>query len=79
MIAFIITFFAVFITDIINAYYIKAIQDNSVIAASLWATAVTFTASVAVISFTQDNRMLIAALLGAFCGTYVALKFKKKD
>ncbi len=79
MITFIITFVAVFITDVINAYYIKAVQDERAIVASLWSTAVTFTASIAVINFTQDNTMLIAALLGAFCGTYVALKFKRKE
>ena len=79
MIAFIITFLAVFITDIINAYYIKAIQEDKALIASLWATAVTFGASVAIISYTQDNLMLVAALLGAFFGTYVAIKYNKKD
>jgi hypothetical protein len=79
MTAFIVTFLAVFITDIINAYYIKAIQDDSAILASTWATVVTFTASIAVINYTNDHTLLIAALLGAFCGTFIAIKFKKKD
>jgi hypothetical protein len=77
MLAFIITFIAVFITDVVNAYYIKAITDEKPLTASLWATFVTLTASIAVINFTNDNINLIAALLGAFTGTYVAIKYKK--
>ena len=79
MITFIITFFALFITDIVNAYYIKAIQNDRAISASTWATVVTFTASVAVINYTNDHTMLLAAMLGAFCGTFVAVKFRRKN
>ena len=79
MIPFIITFLAVFSTDVINTYYVKAIQNDNPLLASIWATVVTFTASIAVINFTEDHRLLIAALLGAFCGTYVAMKFKRKN
>ena len=77
MLAFIITFFAVFVTDIVNTYYISAIQNDKPFYASLWATVVTFATSVAVINYIHDNMLLIAALLGAFAGTYVAMIFKK--
>ena len=73
---YIITFFALFFTDIINAWYIKAINDEKPFLASVWAVAVTLLASVAVINYTRDNMMLIPALLGAFAGTYVGIKIK---
>lgn len=75
---YLITFLAVFVTDILNTYYIQSITDNRPLIASMWATVVTLTASIAVINFTHDTTMLIPALLGAFCGTYVAMKFKRK-
>ena len=77
MTAFVITFLAVFATDIINAYYIKAIHESKALVASTWAVLITLTASIAVINFTEDHTMLLAALLGAFCGTFVAIRFKK--
>ena len=77
MISYIITFLALFVTDFINALYIKAINQNNEIVASCWATVVTLAASVAIINYTKDNVMLIPALLGAFAGTYSALKLKK--
>lgn len=67
-----------FITDVLNTYYIKAITDNKPLAASTWGTLVMFMYSVAVINFTDNNMMLIPALLGAFSGTYVAMILKRK-
>jgi len=75
---YIITFFALFFTDIVNTWYIKAIQEDRPVVASLWAVGVTFAASVAIISYTRDNMMIIPALLGAFVGTYVGIIIKKR-
>ena len=74
---YIITFFAVFFLDIINAWYIKAISDERPIAASTWAVVVTVLSSIAVINYVNDNIMLVPALLGAFVGTYVGIVVKK--
>lgn len=76
---YVITFVALFITDAINALYIKAINEQRPLLASWWAVVVTLAASVAVINYTRDNTMLIPALLGAFAGTYVGMKIKRKD
>lgn len=76
---YLITFLALFFTDIINALYIKAINNERPLFASLWATLVTLAAGVAIINYTKDNLMLIPALLGAFAGTYVGLKLKMFD
>lgn len=35
-------------------------------------------AGITVISYESDNWLLLAAVLGAFVGTYFAVKFKKK-
>ena len=72
------TFILVFLTDILYTYYLRSIVSNKPLAASFWATIVTYCAAVAAINYVEDHNMLIAALLGAFCGTYVGMKYEKK-
>ena len=68
-----------FATDILYTYYLKAVTGNKAVVASFWATACTFCASVAAINYVEDHYMLIPSLLGAFTGTYVGMKYFKKD
>ena len=78
MIDYVVTFFAVFFTDIFYTYYLKAIQEEQILKASLWAVVVFVIACVAVINYTTNYWLLIPAGLGAFCGTYVGMKIRKK-
>jgi len=78
MIDYIVTFFAVFFTDIFYTYYLKAVQDEQVMKASIWATVVFLIACVAVINYTTNYLLLIPAALGAFFGTLVGMKIRKK-
>ena len=73
-----ITFILVFLTDLLYCFYLKAVQEDKPIIASVWSTTVTFTASIAAINYIEDHTMLYASLTGAFCGTYFALKLRKR-
>ena len=75
---YIITFFAVFATDLIYVYFVKSIQDNRPAMAAWWSMVVTLTASIAVINYTEDHWALIPALAGAYCGTLFGMRIKKK-
>jgi uncharacterized membrane protein YfcA len=75
---YLITFIAVFLTDVLYIYFIKSIQDNNALQASFWAVIVTGTASITVISYTENHWNLIPALAGAFFGTLVGMKVRKK-
>jgi uncharacterized membrane protein YfcA len=75
---YLITFIAVFLTDVLYIYFIKSIQDNKAIQAAFWSVIVTGTASITVISYTEDHWALIPALAGAFCGTLLGMKLRKK-
>ena len=77
MLDYVITFFALFFTDVFYTHYLKSVQDNEAVKASLWAVVVFFIASVAVINYTTDHWMLIPACLGAFCGTWVGIRLRK--
>jgi len=78
MLEYVITFVAVFATDLIYVYFVKSIQDNRPAMAAWWSTVVTFTASVAVINYTADHWALIPALAGAYCGTLFGMRIKRK-
>ena len=75
---YVITFAAVFATDLIYVYFVKSIQDDRPMMAAWWSMAVTFTASVAVINYTEDHWALIPALVGAYSGTLFGMWIKKK-
>ena len=75
---YVITFVAVFVTDLIYVYFVKSIQDDRPMMAAWWSVAVTFTASVAVINYTEDHWALIPALAGAYCGTLFGMWVKRR-
>lgn len=78
MLDYVVTFFAVFFTDIFYTYYLKAVQEERVIGASMWAVIVFIIACVAVINYTTNYWLLIPAGIGAFCGTYVGMILRKR-
>ena len=75
---YLITFFALFFTDLVYTYYLRAVSNDQTFTASFWAAMATLLASVAVINYTSDNWQLIPAILGAFTGTWVGMKWKFK-
>jgi len=78
MIDFVTTFFAIFLLDVVYTYYLRCITDNNVLGASFWSVACYILGSIAVINYTTNHWLLIPAMVGAFCGTYVGMKIKKK-
>jgi uncharacterized membrane protein YfcA len=78
MTEYIVTFFALFFTDVFYTYYLRAVNNNEVLKSSLWAVVVFVIAAIAVVNYTTDHWLLIPAALGAFCGTFVGMKIRKK-
>ena len=79
MLEYVVTFFAVFFTDIFYTYYLRAVQEEQTMKASLWASIVFIIACVAVINYTTNYWLLIPAGVGAFCGTYVGMILRRKN
>lgn len=76
---FISTFFLIFFTDVFYTYYLRSVQNDEILKASVWAVVVFAIAAQAVINYTTNHWLLIPAYLGAFCGTYVGMKIRKKN
>jgi hypothetical protein len=79
MLTYVITFFAVFATDILYVYFIKAVQNDQPMQASGWSVLVTLTATITVISYTEDHWAIIPALIGAAVGTYAGMALRRRQ
>jgi hypothetical protein len=75
---FIVTFLAIFLLDIVYTYYLRCVQYNQAVQAGGWSVACYILGSVAVINYTTDHWLIIPAMAGAFCGTYVGMKIRKE-
>jgi peptidoglycan/LPS O-acetylase OafA/YrhL len=78
MIDIVITFFALFFTDVFYTFYLKSVNNNETLKASGWAVVVFFVAAIAVVNYTTNHMLLIPACLGAFCGTWVGMKLRNR-
>ena len=77
--AYIFTFLSMLVTDIVYTLLLKSVQNDKPLAASIWASLITFLGGVAIINYTNDNKMIIPAILGAFVGTYIGMKYHIGD
>ncbi len=73
--AYIFTFVCMFVTDVVYTQLLKSVQNDRPLASSIWASAITFLGGVAIINYTNDNKMIIPAVLGAFVGTYIGMRY----
>jgi hypothetical protein len=71
-------FFAMFFTDVFNAYYIQAIQQAQAFKASTWATVLYILYASAIIGSAHNPMLLIPAAVGAFAGTYVGVRYRPR-
>lgn len=69
-----IVFAALFALDIVWARYTSAIADHRRLLASSFAAAIIALGAFATINYIDDPRMIIPAMAGAFCGTFVGTK-----
>lgn len=76
---YLITFFSIFLLDIVYTYYLRCVAKDNVLGASFWSVACYLLGSIAVISYTTNHWLVIPAVIGAFCGTYAGMKLKKLD
>ena len=69
-----VVFAAVFTLDLVWAVYTLAIADRDAILASSYAGLVIVLSGIAQIGYTKNKWLLIPACIGAFAGTYIAVR-----
>ena len=78
MINYVISFFALFFTDVFYTFYLKAVEQNKPVVAGSWAVIVYSIASLAIVNYIDNHWLLIPSCVGAFAGTYVGIMLKNK-
>jgi hypothetical protein len=74
---YVVTFFAIFLLDVVYTYYLRCVANHNVLGASIWSVACYVLGSVAVINYTTNHWLMIPAIIGAFCGTFVGMNLRK--
>jgi hypothetical protein len=75
---FIFTFISMAITDAVWAKYMIAVADKRALQSGIYSSLIMILGGVVVLSYTEDRRMLLAAVLGAFVGTYFTVRLENK-
>jgi len=75
---YIFVFFLLFFLDIAWSFYINKVKDGSALQAASCAAGLFGLGAISTISYVQNPYLLIPAVMGAFCGTYVGVLLNKK-
>lgn len=76
-IQFILVFICVGVSDVAWTMYIIKSNERRALASASWATVILLLSSYTVLSYTEDNTMIIPAIVGGFVGTYFTIKYSK--
>lgn len=77
MIATVTVFLSVFLLDFVWAKYTYAMTEKRALGAGTYSAAIIVLSGTAAVGYVHNPWMLIPAALGAFVGTFVAVKVKK--
>ena len=67
-------FVAMVVLDVVFAMYTLRVAERDVLEASFWAATIQLANAFVVVAYVKDRRMAIPCALGAFVGTYFALR-----
>jgi len=76
---FVIVMFALFITDICWTFYLLDVAAKKARNAAFWSAMIMACGAIAVTNYVTDHRLIIAAMLGAFLGTYFTIKYRVRQ
>jgi hypothetical protein len=69
---------ALFLVDVCWARYIAKVGEGKALPAATWSALIMLCGAFATISYLHDRRLLAAAILGAFLGTYTSVRLGKR-
>lgn len=78
MIKFFLVFLAMTITDICWTFYLISVEERKSFLAGYWAATLYVVGAFVVTSYVNDKFMIIAAAVGSFVGTVLAIEYKKR-
>lgn len=73
---FVGVFILLVVIDFAWSYYIASVKDGKAVPAAAWSAFMMALQGIAAISYVNDPRLLGAAVLGAFVGTFLGVKIQ---
>jgi len=73
-----LVFWCAFITDAVWAYYIDHTSKANVWRSSLSSSLIVIIGGLMTVEYVQDRRLIIAAAIGGFFGTFALVKYNNK-
>jgi peptidoglycan biosynthesis protein MviN/MurJ (putative lipid II flippase) len=78
LIKFLGVMIAMILADICWTYYFIKVEERKSLHAGIWSSLIIVFGMFSVINYVEDRTLTIAAILGAFIGTYIAVEVKKR-
>jgi hypothetical protein len=75
----VLVFVATFLADLCWTKYAIAANERKALAAAWWSVAIIALGAFTLIVYVHNNWLLVPELIGAFCGTYWAVKTSKQE
>jgi xanthine/uracil permease len=76
---YLIIFISLVLIDIVYIFYLKYVAQNKINKASGWASVVTLLNGIIIINYSSDIYSVLSAMIGAYVGTFISMKFFNKD
>lgn len=70
-------FFLVFLAMTVT-FYLISVEERKSVVAGLWAMGLYVFGAFVVSSYVEDKRLIVAAALGSFVGTWLTIEYKKR-
>lgn len=74
---FALVFLSLVAVDMCWTFYIAKVNEGRALASATWSALIMVCGAFASISYIHDNRLLGAAVAGAWVGTYATVRFNK--
>jgi hypothetical protein len=75
---FFLVMITLFVADVFWALYFLKIQEKNPLMSGIYGSVIYLLGAVAVTQYTEDKSFIIAAVIGAFLGTYVTVEWKRR-
>lgn len=66
------------LADISWTYYFMKVEERNSLGAGVWSTLIILFGMFTTVSYVDDRSLAVAAIIGAFTGTFIAVEIKKR-
>jgi hypothetical protein len=77
-IKFLLVIMSMCLADISWTFYFITVEERNSLKAGAWSSLIICFGAFTAINYVEDRRLMVAAVIGAFLGTYLTVEYKKR-